>query len=181
MDDFDYRDVIEFFKDTFKYIIVIIIVLIVALYVFTFQQVVGPSMSPTLNDGDVTILNKVVYKLKDPVRNEIVAIKLEAQEKFLIKRIIGLPGEAIEYKNNILYINGDGFTEKYLNNVKTNDFSIKKLGYDVIPEDYYLVLGDNRSDSMDSRDPKVGLIKKSEIVGRVKVQIWPLKSFKIVK
>lgn len=176
----DYRDIIEFFKDTFKYLIVLVVVLVIAIYVFTFQQIVGPSMTPTLNDGEIAILNKIVYKVGKIKRNDIVALKLD-DGKFMVKRIIGLPGETIEYKNNILIINGDRFRETYLNNVETADFKLSDLGYDVIPDNMYLVLGDNRSDSMDSRDKRVGLIEKSHIVGRVKIRIWPLNKFSLVK
>ena len=61
----------------------------------------------------------------------------------------------------------------------TEDFSLSSLGYNIIPEDYYLVLGDNRSDSLDSRDPKVGLVPKKNIIGQVRLRIWPLNKIKI--
>ncbi len=176
----DWLGIKEFFKDTFKYIILIIVILVMAIYVVGLQQVVGPSMSPTLKSNDILILDKISYKFKDIKRGDIVSLYY-ADTKYLIKRIIGLPGEYIEFKNNILYIDGNIVEENYLNDVITYDFSITNLGYDKIPEDYYLVLGDNREDSLDSRDPKVGLIKKSDIIGKVRLRVWPLNKIKIVK
>lgn len=174
----DMRDVTEFLRDAFKYIIIVVVVLFIVIYIVTLQQVVGPSMSPTLNNGDVLLLDKVSYRFKNIERYDVVALNY-ADTKYLIKRIIGLPGETIEYKNNILYINGKAFQETGIENLVTNDFSLKDLGYDVIPEDMYFVLGDNRGNSMDSRD--IGLISKKDIIGKTFIRIWPLNQIKIVK
>ena len=100
-----------------------------------------------------------------------------ADTKYLIKRVIGLPGEKIEIINNKLYINDKEYQEDYLkNNLKYKDFYLKDLGYDKIPKDMYLVLGDNRENSLDSR--KIGLIKKSEINGKILLRMWPLNKIK---
>lgn len=176
----DFRGITEFFKDTLKYIIVIVVVLVIVLYVVTLQQVVGPSMEPTLNEGDVLILNKFQYYLFDIKRNDVVSLKYDGS-KYLIKRVIGLPGESIYYKDNVLYINGNPYKENIVDGLVTEDFDLKDLGYDVIPEDMYLVLGDNRDNSLDSRSKEVGLIKKEDIIGKVFIRIWPLNGFKLVK
>lgn len=177
----DWLEIKEFFKDAFKYIILVIVVLVVAIYIVGLQQVVGPSMSPNLKSNDVLILDKISYKFSDIKRCEIVSLYY-ADTKYLIKRVIGLPGEYIEYKNNTLYIDGNMFKEEYLgNDIITDDFSIKDLGYDKIPEDMYLVLGDNRQDSLDSRDPNVGLIKRNNIIGKVRARIWPLNKMKLIR
>ena len=176
----DWLEIKEFFKDAFKYIVIIIIVLVIAIYVISLQQVVGPSMSPTLKNNDVVILDKATYRFGKIKRNDIVALYY-ADTKFLIKRVVGLPGESISFKNGNLYINGVLKEEKYLQNVKTEDFDLTELGYTNIPKNMYLVLGDNRGDSMDSRDKKVGLIKKEDIIGKVRLRIWPLNKLKIVK
>lgn len=176
----DFREIKEFFKDTLKYIIVIVIVLIIVLYVVTLQQVVGPSMQPTLNEGDVLILNKFQYYLFDVKRNDVVALKYDGS-KYLIKRVIGLPGESIYYKDNTLYINGNPYKENIVEGLVTEDFDLKDNGYEVIPDDMYFVLGDNRGDSLDSRSKEVGLIKKEDIIGKVFIRIWPISGFKLVK
>ena len=172
----DFRDIKEFFKDSLKYIIMIVIILFLVICVVSFHQVMGPSMNKTLSEGDVVLVNKFIYKFRKITRNEIVVLKHD--EKLLIKRIVGLPGESVAYNNNILYINGKGYNEKFVSS-KTDDFDIKDLGYEPIPDDYYLVLGDNRANSMDSRD--FGLVKKSDIVGKASVRIWPLNKIKFVK
>ncbi|MEG1647671.1 MAG: signal peptidase I [Bacilli bacterium] len=176
----DFRDIKEFIKDTSKYIIIALMVLVIMLYIISLQQVVGPSMFPTLNNNDVILIDKISYRFSNPKRNEIISFQY-AETKYLIKRIIGLPGEHISYKDGILYIDGDGYTEKSLLSEKTLDFDIKELGFDTIPNDMYLVLGDNRGNSLDSRSKKVGLINKKDIIGKILIKIWPLNQAKIVK
>lgn len=177
----DWLEIKEFFKDAFKYIIVIVAVLFLAIYIVTLQQVVGPSMSPTLKNGDIVLLDKVSYRFAKIKRKDIVALYY-ADSKYLIKRVIGKPGEKVEFKDNHLYINGVKFKEDYLpKGITTEDFELNDLGYTIIPKDMYLVLGDNRENSLDSRDKKVGLVPKKNIIGKVRIQIWPLNSIKIVK
>lgn len=177
----DWLDIKEFVKDTFKYIIFIIVVLVIAVYIVGLQQVVGPSMSPTLSNNDIVILDKISYRFFDIKREDVVALYY-ADTKYLIKRVIGLPGDTIEFQNNRLYINNSFYPEEYLGEeVVTEDFKLNEIGHFVIPKDMYFVLGDNRGDSMDSRDPKVGLISKKDILGKVRLQIWPLNKIKIVK
>lgn len=175
----DWLDIKEFIKDAFKYIIFIIVILVIAIYIFGLQQVVGPSMSPTLINNDIVILDKISHKFFDIKRGDVVSFYY-ADTKYLIKRVIGLPGEYIEFKNNKLYINNIYYSEGYLSNIETEDFSLRDLGYEKIPEDMYLVLGDNRENSMDSRDPKVGLIEKKNILGKARIQIWPLNKMSII-
>lgn len=170
----DLRDVTEFLKDTFKYIIVIVIVLFIAIYVVSLAQVVGPSMKPTYVNGDIVIIDKVSYRFKDINRGDIIALNNDSN-KNLIKRVIGLPGETINIKNNRVYINGEALEEEYISSdILMEDFKLKDIGYGAVPEGYYFVLGDNRENSQDSRDKKVGLIKKEDIIGKVFIKIWPL-------
>ena len=176
----DWLDIKEFINDTFKYFLVGVFVLLTIIYIFTFTQVVGPSMNPTLNNGDITILIKANYRFVSVKRGDIVSVKF-ADSKYLIKRVVGLPGEKLEFKDNNLYINGQILEEKYLNDsVITKDFSLTYLNVDSIPTGYYLVLGDNRGDSMDSRDRRVGLVKKSDIIGKVVFRLFPFNGMKII-
>jgi signal peptidase I len=172
----DFRYLFEFIKDTFKYILIIIIVLFIVIYVVSLQHIIGDSMNPTLKDGDVLVLDKLHYKLFDIKRNDIIAFDNDAT-KYLVKRIIGLPGENIVYKDNILYVNGKKTTEK-IDDLITSDFSLSSLGYDKIPDDMYLVLGDNRGNSIDSR--VFGLIEKKDIIGKAFIRIWPINGLKII-
>lgn len=177
----DWLDIKEFLSDTIKYIIFIVVILVIAVYVVGLQQIVGPSMTPTLRNGDIVILDKLSYRFSEIKRDDIVALYY-ADTKFLVKRVVGLPGETVEFKDNKLYINDKYYEEKYLDDdIVTDNFSLEELNYTTIPDDMYLVLGDNRGDSMDSRDSDVGLIPKKDIYGKVRFKIWPINEFKYVK
>ena len=99
----DWLDIKEFFKDTIKYLIIIGIILFIMLFIFSVTTVVGDSMHPTLKDGEVLILNKFKYKFSDIKREDIISLKY-ADTKYLIKRVIGLPGDKIEIISNKLYV-----------------------------------------------------------------------------
>lgn len=169
----DLRDIKEFIKDSLNYLIVIAIVFFIALFVVSFEQVIGPSMKGTLNAGDVTIVNKLVYKFRTIKRNEIVSIN--QKDKIMVKRVIGLPGEHIEYKDNKLYVNGSLVLENNIS-VETKDFKLEDIGYETIPKDMYFVLGDNRTNSSDSRE--FGLVKKDEIIGKIVMRLYPFSKIK---
>lgn len=168
----DWLDIKEFLKDAFKYILFIFVVLIIAIYVIGLQQIVGDSMNPTLNNNDVIIIDKLTPNFIKLNRGDIISFYYD-ESKLLIKRIIGLPGEYIEIKNNEIYIN-DELIDDYVYDVKMNDFKLEEIGYNKIPDNMYFVMGDNREDSLDSRDYKVGLIKKENIIGKKLFRIWPI-------
>lgn len=173
----DLREIKEFIKDSLKYIILIVVVLVIIVYVVSIQQVLGPSMQPNLKANDVVLIDKLKYRFTDIKRFEVVVLEYK-DSKYLIKRVIGLPGDTIEYKSNILYINGNAINEDFLkSDIITNDFSLNDIGYTTIPDNMYLVLGDNRTNSMDGRD--FGLIDKSQIKGKVFIRIWPLTKIKL--
>ena len=177
----EWLDIKEFIKDTLGYVILIITILLLSIYVVGLQQVVGPSMSNTFTNGDIIILDKISYNFIDVKRNDIISFYSE-ETKYLIKRVIGVPGDYIEFKNNKLYINNIKVTENYLSkDTITKDFSLLELGYAKIPDDMYFVLGDNRENSKDSRNPEIGLIKKEDIIGKVRLNIWPLNKLKVIK
>ena len=174
----DWLNIREIIIDTVKLILVVFVILFLLIYVVSVTQVVGNSMSSTLNDGDVLILSKANYRFFDIKRGDIISLDYE-DTKYLIKRVIGLPGEDIDIINNKLYINGEIYTEDYLDeDLNYANFSLETLGYDVIPEDMYLVLGDNREDSLDSRE--IGLIDKSSINGKVVLRIWPINKISLL-
>lgn len=156
-------------KEVLPYIIIVIVVITIRTFLITPVRVSGTSMYPTLEDKQIMILNKVALKFSSIKRFDIIVLNYE--ESPLVKRVIGLPGEKIEYKNNQLYVNNKKANDKY-GDGKTNDFTLDKLEYDVIPNNMYLVLGDNRETSADSR--VIGLIKKDNILGKTSLVIWPL-------
>jgi signal peptidase I len=167
----DLRGVKEFLKDTSKYIIIGIIILIIFIYIVSLQQVLGPSMEPNYKEGEIYLLNKINYKLFDVKRFDVVVVDTESS-KYMIKRVIGLPGEHLEYKENKLYINGQVIEENFLKNGDTEDYNITSLKENVIPENHYFVIGDNRINSTDSRI--FGFVEEKDIVGKVGFRIWPI-------
>lgn len=171
-------EVKEFLKDTLKVIVFIAVVLFIIQYVFSVTKVVGNSMSPNLKDEELFIVSKLNYRFNEIKRGEIVSLKY-ANTKYLIKRVIGLPGDNVYIKDSTLYINNEKFTEDYISkDLKYKDFYLKDLGYDKVPNDMYLVLGDNRVDSLDSRE--IGLISKKDIIGKIVFRFWPLNQFKFI-
>lgn len=157
---------------------------IVRMFIVSPIVVDGPSMLPTLHDRDHMIVNKFIYRVTEPKRFDIVIFHATVQKDF-IKRIIGLPGEHVMVKDNVLYINGEVVDEPFLDDenglLYTEDFSMETLpgGYETVPDGYVFVLGDNRNNSTDSRS--LGVIPIDEIVGKASIIYWPLNRIHIAK
>jgi len=169
----DWLGVKEFIKDSFIYIILCILVILFVVYVVSFGQVIGPSMNNTLNNGNIILVSKLHSKILTIKRNDIIAFDYSGN-KFLIKRVIGIENDIISFKDNKLYINDKLVEEDYIIPIE-----IKDKTYDVVPKDSYFVMGDNRGDSLDSRN--FGFIKKSDIIGKVIFRIFPFDKIGIVK
>ena len=167
----------EFIMDLIKLLVVVVVILFLMIYIVSVTQVVGNSMYSTLENGDVLILNKFKYRFFDIKRGDIISLEND-DTKYLIKRVIGLPGDSISIKDNTLYINGEVYIENYLEEgLVYDDFELTSLGYQVIPDDMYFVLGDNRADSVDSRE--IGLVSKDDIIGKISFRIWPLNKLAV--
>ena len=163
-------------KDVLSYVIIIVVAILIKLFIFSPVKVNGTSMVPTLTDGDIMILNEIGYRINGLERFDIAVANVNGEK--LIKRVIGLPGENVEFKDNILYINGEMVKEDFEHAV-TKDFALSDIKYDKIPEDYYFLVGDNRGNSKDSRI--IGLIHKSKIMGKAKLIVFPFSRFGTVK
>lgn len=159
-------------RELLPYIIILILVVLVKQFIVTPVMVDGHSMDKTLQDGDVMLLNRLKYKFDEIKRFDIVVIY--DHNTYIIKRVIGLPGEKIEYIDNKLYVNGKYIKENF-DHAKTEDFNITSLGNKKVPSDTYFVLGDNRTDSLDSR--YIGCIPKKEILGKTTLTIIPFSRF----
>lgn len=165
-------------KDISSYVIVILIVVIIRVFIFDPVRVDGPSMDTTLANGQILILDKMSYRKNDIKRFDIVVIKLD--NKKIIKRVIGLPNEVVEVKDNTIYINGKEINDPYAS-TDTDDFDMGKIGLIKIPGDSYLVMGDNREVSLDSRYAEVGTIKREKILGKATLRVWPFTKIGKVK
>lgn len=155
-------------KTVLSYILIIGIAILIKLYVFSPIKVNGTSMVPTLNNGDIMILNEIGYHLSGLERFDIVVINNDGEK--IIKRVIGLPGEKVAYRNNKLYINDQEVVENFKHH-DTKDFDLSDLKVETIPKNYYFVVGDNRGNSKDSRS--IGLISKSKIMGKASFILYP--------
>ena len=165
----------KFIKEIYPYVIIIVVALLIKKFLFSPIRVVGPSMNNTLLNGDIMILDKISYRFNKIKRSDIVVIK--TNKNLIIKRVIAIPGDALEYGNNTLVLNGKEKDEPYLSKgVTTEDFNLKELtGYEKVPEGYYFVMGDNRGESADSR--MIGLIPIENIEGHARYTIFPLNRF----
>ncbi len=154
-------------------LIAVLLAVIVRLFVVAPSMVSGPSMQKTMESGDLVMVNKLLYLFRSPQRGEIVVFETPDEED-LVKRVVALPGETIEAKNQRVYINGKELKEPYLDpNTVTADFVKVK-----VPPNHVFVMGDNRSNSKDSRS--LGTISYDQIIGRADLIYWPLNHFKFL-
>ena len=160
----------SFFKENGIYIVLVIIVLLIKIFVVSPIRVNGASMNNTLYDKDIMILDEISYRFNDIKRFDIVVV--ETPDEYLIKRVVGLPGETIKYEDNILYVNGKKVEENF-SHKETKDFEA------VVPKGKYYVLGDNRTNSSDSRI--IGPIGRNQIKGKTSLIIFPFSRVGIVK
>lgn len=146
------------------------ICLIVHFFGFHIVSIRGTSMEATLKSGDIAFVTKFDYLFgAQPERGDIVECRFEGRSDAYIKRVIGLPGETIEITDGRLYIDGVPLSEPYVSSPNA-DYSV------CLGEDQYLVLGDNRIESYDSRSEDMGLLNKDDFIGKVRFVIYPFRS-----
>ncbi|MCD8336934.1 MAG: signal peptidase I [Lachnospiraceae bacterium] len=145
-------------------------------YVAERTEVRGESMYPALNDGDQLIVDMFSYRFTSPKRFDIVVFPFQYQEDtYYIKRIIGLPGETVQIVDGVIYINGEILEDPYGNQeIRNPGLASAEI---TLGEQEYFVLGDNRNNSTDSRQPSVGNITREQILGKAVLRIWPLELF----
>lgn len=167
---------------TSVYLLVILaMTFLVVTYVGQRTRVIGSSMEPTLSDGDNLIVDKISYRFHEPERFDIIVFPFRYAEKtYYIKRIIGLPGETVYInEEGTIFIDGKELKEFYGKEV------IKDPGraYETITlgADEYFVLGDNRNNSSDSRDPVVGNIRREDFIGKAWMRIYPFSKMGMIK
>ncbi|MBO2945296.1 signal peptidase I [Paenibacillus sp. F411] len=154
------------------------IMLLLNMFVFNLSMVKGESMEPTLTASERLFINKIGYRFGDPRHGDVIVLKDPSdgpdKKEFLVKRIVGVPGDTVEVKGHILYVNGKAQKEEY------TDVPIEDPDYGpvTVEEGHYFVMGDNRhfQKSKDSR--KFGTVERSEIVGKAEFIFWPLSEIK---
>lgn len=159
----------NFIKGLMPYAIIVLVVVLVRTFIVTPGIVNGESMESTLYDGDFVLVNKMGLWFGID-RFDIVVVKYE--DDTIIKRVIGLPGETVKYASNVLYIDGKE-VETPIEFEVTDDFTLEA------GENEYIVLGDNRNVSKDSR--VIGPVNRKNIKGKVKFVLFPFKDMGIIK
>jgi len=168
----------KFFKALLFWVIEIALVILAAYLIIEYAvektTMMGISMNTTLNDGDKIIINKLSYFRSEPERNDVIVF---CQSKtghgyYNIKRVIGLPGETVEIIGGEVYINGEKLQEaiKGLENMRVSGLAEEAIE---LGENEYFVLGDNRNYSEDSRFANIGIIVKSDIIGKAWLRLEP--------
>ena len=172
-------------REVLSTILYLALVILAAYLIVTFvgqrTEVNGSSMENTLDNGDNLIVDKISYRLGSPKRFDVVVFPYpQNPSTYFIKRVLGLPGATVQIDSSgKIYINGQVLEENFGREVISNPGLAQepiKLG-----EDQYFVLGDNRNNSMDSRDSRVGLISGKSMVGKAFLRIWPLNKFGLVR
>lgn len=161
----------------------IVVAILLAALVLTFVRptiVKQSSMENTLHENDYMIMYRLAYRNHGPERGDIIIFQSDlidegsGQDKLLIKRVIGLPGDEISIVDDQLYINGEYYSEDYLKDGYTPAFEIPVEGeVFTVPDNSYFVMGDNRAGSVDSRRYEVGCVVPDQIEGKVVLRLFP--------
>ncbi|MCT4562955.1 MAG: signal peptidase I [Maledivibacter sp.] len=171
-------------KEIFEWVKTIVISVIIALMITMFIRptlVKGHSMYPTLEPNNYLIINKIPYMIHEPERGDIVVFKsslktLNGKEKDLIKRVIAVEGDELVVNDGKTYLNGEEIKENYINeNYTGGEVDIK------VPKGQVFVMGDNRGNSLDSRDERVGTVDVHTIRGKVLVRLFPFNKIGAVE
>ncbi len=167
----------KYIKSLILWIVEIVLVILAAYLIIEYAvektTMMGISMNTTLNDGDKIIINKVTYLKKDPERYDVIVFNQSKSGHgyYNIKRVIGLPGETIEIINGYVYINGEKLEEEII----VEPMNIAGLAKEelILQENEFFVLGDNRNSSEDSRFANIGIVVKSDIIGKAWLRLSP--------
>ncbi|OME83187.1 signal peptidase I [Paenibacillus sp. FSL A5-0031] len=181
-----YKEVVEWIK---ALVIAVVLVFLIRQFLFSPFIVDGPSMKPNFETGERLIVNKILYTIREPKFGEVVVFDVPEQGRKFIKRVIGVPGDKIRLEGDDLYINDKKIDEPYLKeavaaaHAEGKLYNEKGINSDVseitVPEDTIFALGDNRSDSTDSR--VIGFVSDKEVVGRADIIFWPLNKLEFIK
>ena len=157
----------------------VVLVFVIKTFFFDTYRVDGSSMNETFQDGDRVVVNKFMNNFSDYTNGDVIVFNA-TEEDLHIKRIIGKPGDKVQVEDSVIYINGDAYEEPYIDHpfgTRVNEYLVSDLDGEAIPDGQYIVLGDNRTNSQDSRH--YGLVDRASIIGEVQVKVWPFSDFTI--
>lgn len=172
-------------------VIAVVLVLLIRWLFFAPFIVDGPSMQPNFHTGERIIVNKIIYDIRAPKHGEVVVFHVPSEGRDFIKRVIGVPGDTVKVEGDTVTVNGKAIEEPYIQDILNEKHSNNQL-YNteanfpndfvpegVVPEGHIFVLGDNRSNSTDSR--RIGFVPYGDIIGRADLVFWPLKDIQFIK
>ncbi|KWX75561.1 signal peptidase I [Paenibacillus jilunlii] len=169
--------------------IALVLVILIRWLLFKPFIVDGPSMQPNFHTGERVIVNEILYDIRSPQRGEVIVFHVPSEGRDFIKRVIGVAGDTVKVEGDVVTVNGQPVNETYIqgaideahnNNALYNDknFPNEKFTDGTVPEGHVFVMGDNRSDSTDSR--MIGYVPLSDIVGRADLIFWPVKDISVI-
>ena len=134
-----------------------------------------------MENGEKILVNRFVYRLFEPKRNDLVVFSPNGNVRshYYVKRVIGLPGDTIQIKDGVVYVNGELFQEQV--DVETVGNALSAENEVVVNEDEYFVLGDNRNNSEDSRYVSIGNVKRDYITGKAWMIVYPWNRIGLLK
>ncbi len=157
-------------------IVIALVIAFLLIFVFEIVSVEGHSMEPTLNGGEKVVVDKVSRYFEYPERGQIVITKYDGYDGYYIKRVIAYPGEWVEVYDNTIYLNGEPLDEPYSASGEISDMELQQ-----VPEGCYFLVGDNRTQSLDSRQDTIGCVKQENLIGNAWAVIWPFDNIHFVK
>ncbi len=155
-------------------LIAVVLAFIIRLFVLEVFLVDGSSMEPTLQNRERLIVNKFQYFFQEPEHQDVLIFSFSNDRDF-IKRVIGVPGDEVAIRDGQVFVNGTPLEEDYIRELTQGEY-----GPVNVPVDHFLVLGDNRNNSMDSRDPAVGFVTRENVKGKAFLVFWPLPSIRLI-
>ncbi|CAM4457182.1 signal peptidase I [Paenibacillus typhae] len=171
--------------------IAIALVLVVLIRWLLFKPFIvdGPSMQPNFHTGERVIVNEILYDIRSPQRGEVIVFHVPSEGRDFIKRVIAVAGDTVKVEGDVVTVNGEPVDETYIqeaidarhaNNALYNnkDFPNEEVPDGTVPEGHVFVMGDNRSDSTDSR--MIGYVPLGDIVGRADLIFWPIQDISII-
>lgn len=181
------NEVVEWLK---AIVIALILVALIRWLLFKPFIVDGPSMQPNFHTGERLIVNEILYDIRKPQRGEVIVFHVPSEGKDFIKRVIAVAGDTVKVEGDTVTVNGKPVNETYIQGAIEESHKEGKLYNDKdfpntafpdgkVPEGHVFVMGDNRSDSTDSR--MIGYVPLSDIVGRADLIFWPIKDIQLIK
>lgn len=155
-------------------LIAVVLAFFIRYFIVELYMVEGPSMRPTLVNGERLVVNKFIYRFKEPEKGEILIFKFPKDpSRDFIKRVIAVAGDTIEIKDGRVYVNGQLLNEPYILERTRSSYPLS-----TVPQGTIFVMGDNRNNSEDSRFADVGFVPLNMIKGKAMMIFWPLDHIK---